>query len=69
MPSTAVAEVHTASWLSTGVPVVAALVPILVAIVVAKFGSSPRAAANSFNVSSVVGAESTKALIWSLIAV
>jgi len=36
------------------------LFPIEVAIVVAKLGSSPRAAANSFNVSSVVGAVSTR---------
>ena len=35
-------------------------VPILVVIVVAKFGSSPSAAANSFKVSNVVGAASTK---------
>jgi len=36
------------------------LVPIDVVTVVAKLGSSPKAAASSFNVSSVVGAESTR---------
>ena len=37
---------------------------IWLVIVVAKFGSSPNAAANSFNVSSVSGAESTSAAIF-----
>ena len=36
------------------------LVAMLFVTVVAKFGSSPRAAANSFSVSSVEGAESTR---------
>jgi len=39
------------------------LVPIEVATVVAKLGSSPKAAANSFSVSKVVGDESTRLLI------
>ena len=40
-----------------------ALSLIVVVIVVAKFGSSPNAAANSFNVSSVVGAVLTRFVI------
>ena len=40
-------------------PARGSLVAILLAVVVAKLGSSPSAAANSFNVSSVPGAEST----------
>ena len=40
-------------------PAKGSLVPILVAVVVAKFASSPRAAANSFNVSNAAGALST----------
>ena len=51
---------------AVGVPVKAGLasgafVAILFVTVVEKFASSPRAAANSFNVFSVPGAESTKA--------
>ena len=41
--------------------VLLALVPMLVAVVVAKFGSSPKAAASSLSVSSVPGAASTSA--------
>jgi hypothetical protein len=37
-----------------------ALVPIVLATIVAKFGSLPNAAANSFNVSKVAGALATK---------
>ena len=39
------------------------LVPIEVAIVVAKLGSFPRAAANSFKVSNVAGEDATKLAI------
>ena len=43
--------------------------PMLVAVVVAKLGSSPKAAANSFKVSKVAGAESTiKAALASALA-
>ena len=45
------------------------LVPILVVIVVLKFASSPKAAANSFNVFKAAGEESTtKATLASALA-
>jgi hypothetical protein len=47
-------------------PAFATLVPIDVATVVAKLGSSPRAAANSSRVSNAPGAEATTAAIWVL---
>ena len=40
-------------------PALATFVPIAVVSVVLRFGSSPNAAASSFNVSNAAGAEST----------